>query len=172
MHRRLFLLTPVVLTSALQCTPLTAQAQARDSSKRIAVSFSKMRPGSRALSLNVGNLVPGDVSIQVELWLRVEIDPPPAGGVLVRPTFRIMEDSMSGRRPLLNEIKLQASSAPNSNEVHLTGTSSGVNHNDVFRPLWLEVGIAQAGAAGGNGTSNAAVSTIAGKDSYVVVTCS
>ena len=103
--------------------------------------------------------------------MRVDVDQPPAGGVLVRPFFRIIEDSRSGRRTILSEAKLQANSAPHSNEVHVTGTSSGVDHSDIFRPLGLEVGIVQVSFDPG-GASKATVSTVPGKDSYVIVTCS
>lgn len=173
MHRRKFLLTPIALASMLQYAQSAAQSQSRvDASTRIALTFSKIGAGSRALYRNVGNLVPGTVSIQADLWLRVDIDPPPAGGVLVRPAFRIIEDSFSGRRPLMNETNIQAKSAPGSNEVHLTGTASGVSHDDVMRPLWLEITIVQAAAVGAAAQSKATVSTVAGKDSYVIVSCS
>ena len=173
MHRRMFFLTPVALASLWGSAQSTAQSQSNaHASKRIPLVFSKMGAGSRGLWLDVGNLVPGDVSIQVDLWLRLDVDPPPAGGVLIRPSFRIIEDSFSGRRALLNETQIQGKSPPNSSEVHIVGTSSGFGHDDLFRPLGLEFAIVQAVSFGPAGQSQATVSTVPGKDSYVIVACS
>ncbi len=172
MNRRRFLVAPVALASIWACGSLIPQAAAADAPKttRIPVSFSKMKAGGRPLWLNVERMDPGDVSIQVDLWLRMDIDPPPAGGILVKPKIRIIEDSLSGRRPILNSIELGGKSAPKSNEIHVVGKSDGLSHGDVFRPLGMEVSIFQAYYYNPGQQTGATVSTIPGKDSFIIVT--
>jgi hypothetical protein len=169
MHRRKFFLMPVALGSLLTSVRTPAQDAARRSA-RIPVTFSKRAVGARPLYLNIDRLAPGNIAVQVDLWLRLDIDPPPAGGVAIRPSIRIFEDSLSGRRPILNSDDIEGKSAPNSNEVHITGTATGVNHNDVFRPLMLEFGIKLATYFNPAAQSGATVSTVQGKDSVLVVT--
>jgi hypothetical protein len=172
MRRRKFILTPLALASIWAGESLIRQAAAADAPKttRIPVSFSKMSVSARPLWLDVERMDPGDVSIQVDLWLRMDIDPPPAGGILVKPKIRIIEDSMSGRRPILNSIELGGKSAPKSNQIHIVGKSDGLSHDDVFRPLGMEVGIFQAYHYNPGQQSGATVSTIPGKDSFIIVT--
>jgi hypothetical protein len=172
MHRRKFFLAPLVLAPIWNIGSLIPQAAAAEAPKtvRIPVSFSKMRVSGRPLWLDVDRMDPGDVSIQVDLWLRMDIDPPPAGGILVKPKIRIIEDSMSGRRPILNSIELGGKSAPKSNEIHVVGKSDGLSHDDVFRPLGMEVSIFQAFYFNPGQQPGATVSTIAGKDSFIIVT--
>ena len=172
MHRRKFILTPLALASFGAGGSLIRQAAAAEAPKsaRIPVSFSKMRVGARPLWLDVDRMDPGDVSIQVDLWLRMDIDPPPAGGILVKPKIRLIEDSMSGRRPILNSIELGGKSAPKSNEIHIVGKSDGLSHDDVFRPLGMEVSIFQAYYFNPGQQAGTTVSTIPGKDSFIIVT--
>ena len=172
MHRRKFFLTPLALASIRVGGSLIPQAAAAEAPKtmRIPVSFSKMKAGGRPLWLDVERMDPGDVSIQVDLWLRMDIDPPPAGGILVKPKIRIIEDSMGGRRPILNSIELGGKSAPKSNEIHIVGKSDGLSHDDVFRPLGMEVSIFQAYYFNPGQQTGATVSTIPGKDSFIIVT--
>lgn len=172
MLRRKFLTTPLAIVSLLGCGSVVHRATAADApnSTRIAVSFSKMRTGGRPLWLDVNRMESGDVSIQVDLWLRMDVDPPPAGGILVKPKIRIIEDSLTGRRPILNSIELGGKSAPKSNEIHIVGKSDGLTHSDVFRPLGMEISIYQALYFNPGQQSGATVSTIAAKDSFVIVT--
>ncbi len=112
MHRREFFVTPIALPSLWQCAQSGAQAAASDARKstRIPMTFSKLGAGARPLFRNIDRLAPGDVSVQLDLWLRLDIDPPPAGGIVIRPNLRIFEDSLSGRRPLLNSDDLEGKS--------------------------------------------------------------
>jgi hypothetical protein len=169
MHRRQFFLMPIALGSLLTSVQSPAQDAARKSA-RIPVTFSKRAAGARPLYLNIDRLAPGDIAVQLDLWLRLDIDPPPVGGIVIRPSIRIFEDSLSGRRPLLNSDDIEGKSGPNSNEVHVTGTASGVNHNDVFRPLTMEFGIKLANYFNPAMQSGATVSTVQGKDSFLIVT--
>jgi hypothetical protein len=172
MHRRKFILTPLALASIWGGGSLIRQAAAADAPKstRIPVLFSKMSVGAGPLWIDVERMDPGDMSIQVDLWLRMDIDPPPAGGILVKPKIRIIEDSMSGRRPILNSIELGGKSAPRSNQIHIVGKSDGLSHDDVFRPLGMEVSIFQAYYYNPGQQGGATVSTIPGKDSFIIVT--
>jgi hypothetical protein len=172
MQRRNFLAAPLAIATLWGCGALIPRAIAADAPKsaRIAVSFSKMRTGGRPLWLDVDRMDPGDVSIQVDLWLRMDMDPPPAGGILVKPKIRIIEDSASGRRPILNSIELGGKSSPKSKEIHIVGTSDGLTHGDVFRPLGMEISIYQAFYFNPGQQAGATVSTIAGKDSFIIVT--
>ena len=169
MQRRLFLLTPLALAAAFS-TGLPAARAAAATSTRVPISFSKMGVRGRPLWLDVERMDPGNISIQVDLWLRMDVDPPPAGGILIKPKIRIIEDSRTGRRPLLNSIDLAGKSAPNSNEVHLVGTSDGLSHDDVFRLLGLEFSIYQASIYNPAQKAGTTVSTVPGKDSFIVVT--
>ncbi len=161
MHRRNFILTPLALASICGGGSSISQAVAAEAPKttRIPISFLKMRVGARPLWLDVERMDPGDVSI-----------PPPAGGILVKPKIRIIEDSMGGRRPILNSIELGGKSAPKSNQIHIVGKSDGLSHDDVFRPLGMEVSIFQAYYFNPGQQSGATVSTIPGKDSFIIVT--
>ena len=172
MHRRNFLFTPLAFASLWGGGSLIRPAAAAEAPKttRIPISFSKMRVGARPLWLDVDRMDPGDVSIQVDLWLHMDIDPPPAGGILVKPKIRIIEDSPSGRRPILNSIELGGKSAPKSNDIHIVGKSDGLSHDDVFRPLGMEVSIFRAFYFNPGQQPGATVSTIAGKDSFIIVT--
>jgi hypothetical protein len=172
MQRRKFLLTPLAVASlwAGESTSAQAAAAGAPNSVRIPVSFSKMSVRARPLWLVVDRLDPGSVSIKVDLWLRMDIDPPPAGGILVKPKIRIIEDSRSGRRPILNSIELGGKSAPGSNEIHIVGKSDGLSHDDVFRPLGMEISIFQAYYFNPGQQTGATVSTIPGKDSFIIVT--
>ena len=133
--------------------------------------FAGLGVGSRALWRSVGNPIAGIVSIQVDLWLRLDIDAAPRGGVLIRSAFQISEGAARGRRLLLRE-NMEGKSPPNTNEVHLVGTVSGVSHDDLFRALGLEFSIVRAAYFNPAEQSGATVSTVRGKDSYVIVSCS
>jgi hypothetical protein len=168
-QRRLFLLTPLALAAAFS-TGIPAARAAAPTSTRIAISFSKMPLRGRPLWLDVDRMDPGDISIQLDLWLRMDVAQPPAGGILIKPKIRIIEDSRTGRRPLLNSFDIGAKSEPNSNEVHVTGSADGFTHDDVFRPLGLEFSIYQAFIYSPAQKAGTTVSTVPGKDSFIVVT--
>jgi hypothetical protein len=172
MHRRHFFLAPIALASLWGCASSPSQSTTNSglTAARIPLSFSRIAAGSRGLFRDIDRLVPGDVTVRVDVWLRLDIDPPPAGGILIRPSIKIFEDSYSGRRPLLNSDELEGKSGPNSNEVHIVGTVSGVSHDDVFRPMWLDFGISRAVYFNPAEQSGATVSTVAGKDSFAIVT--
>ena len=172
MHRRKFFVTPLALTSLCGAVPAVTRAASASAPKsvRVPFSFSKIGANGRPLWRDVDRMEPGDVSIQLDLWLRVDVDPAPPGGVLVRPSVRIIEDSLSGRRPILNSFKLEGKSAPKSNVVHVVGKTDGLAHVDVFRPLGLEIGIHQVYFYNPAEQSGATVSTVPGKDSFIIVT--
>ena len=172
MHRRNFFVTPLALASLYGGVPAFTHAAAAGApnSVRVPVSFSKISAGGRPLWRDVDRMEPGEISIQLDLWLRVEVDPAPPGGVLVRPSVRIIEDSRSGRRPILNSFKIEGKSGPKSNVVHVVGKSDGLAHVDVFRPLGLEIGIHQVYFYNPAEQSGATVSTVPDKDSFIIVT--
>jgi len=172
MYRRRFFLAPLALASIWNGGSLISRAAAAEAAKtvRIPVSFSKMSMGGRPLWLDVDRMDPGDVSIQVDLWLRMDIDPPPAGGILVKPRIRLIEDSPRGRRPILNSIELGGKSAPKSNQIHIVGKSDGLTHEDVFRPLGMEVSIFRGYYYNPGQQAGATVSTVPDKDSFIIVT--
>jgi len=132
-----FFLPPLALASIWASGSLISQAAAAEAPKsvRIPVSFSKMKAGGRPLWLDVERMDPGDVSSRWTcgcVWTSIRR---PRAAILVKPKIRIIEDSMSGRRPILNSIELGGKSAPKSNEIHIVGKSDGLSHDDVFRPL-------------------------------------
>jgi hypothetical protein len=172
MPRRTFLLTPFALAAAFSARSPAAHAApaGAPTSTRVAISFPGMGVRGRPLWLDLERMDPGDISIQVNLWLRMDVDPPPAGGILVKPRIRIIQDSRTGRRPLLNSTGIAGKSAPNSNEVHIVGSADGVSHDNVFSLLGLEFSIYQAFMYSPGQKAGAAVSTIPGKDSFIVVT--
>jgi hypothetical protein len=175
MHRRNFILTPIALASlwgSAQSTAQTTKKNVVPNSARIPIAFSKRAAGARPLWRDVDRLVAGEMSIQVDLWLRMDVTPPPPGGILIVPSIRIIEDSLSGRRPILNSDEIEGKSGPNSNEVHIVGTATGVSHSDVFRPLGLEFRIHRAVYFNPAEQSGATVSTVPGKDSFIIVTTS
>ena len=171
MRRRTFFATPIALASLWGSAQSSAHAAAApQNSERVPLVFSRLRAGSRGVWRNLAQMTPGDVSIQVDLWLRLDIDPPPAGGVMIRPSIRISEDSFRGKVLVLNSDQLQGKSGPNSNEVHIVGSASGVSHDKLFSPLDLDFSIAQALYYNPGEQSGATVSTVQGKDSYIIVT--
>lgn len=172
MRRRTFLTVPIAFAAFGACGLQVAHAASAGAptSTRIPISFSKMRVGARPVWLDIDRMDPGDVSIEVDLWLRVDADPPPVGGVLIKPRIRVIEDSRSGRRPILNSIDLGGKSAPKTSEIHITGKSDGLSHDDVFRPLGLEFSIYQAYVYTPAQQAGTTVSTVAGKDSFIIVT--
>lgn len=171
MQRRTFMLAPFALASSgVGCSLAHAAPANAPNTSKVAVAFSKLAVNGRPLWRDLDRMDPGSVSIEVDLWLRMDIDPPPAGGVLIKPKIRVIEDSISGRRPLLNSIELGGKSAPKSNEVHIVGKAEGLSHDDVFRPLGIEIGIFQAFVFNPGQQPGTTVSTIAGKDSIIVVT--
>jgi hypothetical protein len=172
MHRRNFLVAPIALASLWGCASSTPQttSNAGLTTASIPLSLSRVRAGSRGLFCYIDRLVPGDVTVKVDIWLRLDIDQLPPGGILIRPSIKVFEDAPSGRRPLLNSDDLEGKSGPNSNEVHIVGTTSGVSHDDVFRPMWLDFGISRAVYFNPAEQSGATVSTVPGKESYVIVT--
>ena len=172
MDRRTFVLTPIAFASLYGAVPAFTHAASTGApnSVRVPISFSKISAGRRPLWRDVDRMEPGDVSIQLDLWLRVDVDPAPPGGVLVRPSVRIIEDSLSGRRPILNSFKIEGKSAPKSNVVHVVGKTDGLAHVDVFRPLGLEIGIHQVYLYNPAEQSGATVSTVPDKDSFIIVT--
>ena len=177
MHRRKFLLTSVALASIWEITPAAAQTKSDKplipASTRVAVAFSGLSAGPKANAnaLNVGKLSRGLINLEVNMWLRLDVDAPPAGGILIQPTFRVFEGAIGGGIPILTAYQFKGKSAPNVNEVHITGKSGGVNHDDLFRGLELEISMTQAVAIGAGGQTAATVSTVPGKDSYIIVSC-
>ena len=172
MDRRKFVLTPIALASLCGAVPAFTRAASAGAPKsvRVPVYFSKIGANGRPLWRDVDRMEPGDISIQLDLWLRVDIDPAPPGGVLVRPSVRIIEDSVSGRRPILNSFKIEGKSGPKTNIVNVVGKTDGLSHDDVFRPLGLEIGIHQVYFYNPAEQSGATVSTVPGKDSFIIVT--
>lgn len=172
MQRRTFVLTPLTLLSLAAGSTLVRGAQAAEpTNRKVSVAFSKMAPKGRPMWRDLDRMEPGDVSIDIDLWLRMDVASPPAGGVLIKPHIRIIEDSLSGRRPILNSINIEGRSAPNTADVHVVGHAEGLSHDDVFRPLGIEIGIFEASILTPDPQPGTTVSTIPDKESVIVVTC-
>ncbi len=172
MQRRKFFTLPLALAAfgTGGSTAVRAASAGAPTTAKVPLSFPKMGVGGRPLWLDVDRMDPGDVSIQVDLWLQMDVNPPPAGGILIKPKIRVIEDSRSGRRPILNSINLGGKSGPKSNQIHIVGTADGLSHDDVFRPLGLEFSIYQAFYYNPGQQAATAISTVPGKDSFIVVT--
>lgn len=172
MRRRTFLTIPVALSAfgIGGAAPARAASAGAPTTRRIPISFPKMGVAGRPLWLDVDRMDPGDVSIQVDLWLQMDVNPAPAGGILIKPKIRVIEDSRSGRRPILNSVSLGGKSGPKTNQIHIVGSADGLSHDDVFRPLGIEFSIQQAFYYNPGQQAATAISTVSGKDSFIVVT--
>lgn len=170
MKRRRFLLMPLALGPLWGCAQpgLPVTTNENRTAVRVPLEFSQLGIGPNKIWRNLRQLVPGDLTLRADLWLRVD-GPPAPGGVAVTLNLRVTEDYVSGPRSLLESDNLRAQSAANSNEVHVTGTVSGFYHDDLFRPLALEFGIARVDFPGAAARSGVTVSTVPGKDSFIVV---